>query len=547
MPGKPFPYHDLDLILDSENNDLQWECDSASQDALNVSIGAGYDEICDPSNSLHTDTRGRESETQCHPATEGKGLTRPLVLEHEYGELGFWYESRWEQGNDLNQPGKRKEDRELETWYALDTEGSDWLQSEGQVEEQILDQDLTQAHLESQVEERSDYSPRHGNINEADTGSLSSYRFTSPRAEEGEKVTEEEQQPHQRLEEEKTLRQDEAPLQPSLSSCSLCEEPDYEETLVGCDKCEAWFHISCVFLPEPPPEEEGWECPDCDPPKIPQCDIKQRKNVQGSSNQRPKKARVSENRSSNRVGKKKDWTIYEKDLVTELMIELIDEKIYHQTEEKWVVISERLSERYNLQRKPGSIKNKWGRELRARSGIDERNIEKPDKMTTSWESKEKRRAARKKRRNDEQAVKLDDVSWETGPSSRQTPMFSPSTSNSHLSIIAANLGHSDEEPARKPRPSITDQAPNHFSEIQELSMPVKNMGRASGQYSKEMVRKSCPSLSDQTPIRSLEVQEPSMQVQKRKRLFSNRNHHFDRHDRSLPDQDPINRKRQRHA
>ena len=388
-----------------------------------------------------------------------------------------------------------QEDGDLGAWYELDIDDHEYLQPDAQDEEKRADQDetsLVQPAIENSEGWVWDWDLRHGKANVADTGLVSSYRAA------------EEEQPQQQINrEETTSRQHETPVQPPLSSCSKCEEPDYKETLVGCDDCDAWFHISCVFLAVAPQEEEHWECPDCFARR------QKRKKAQGSSNQRPKKARVSKNHSSSQEGRKEDWTPQEKNLVTELMREVIAEKICHQTEKKWEVISNRLSARYNLHRKPGSIKNKWGRELRAESGIDERVIENPDKMTTSRESQEKRRAARQKRK---QATKHDDGSL-SGASSPQAPMFSPMASNSHV----------DVEPIRS------------------------TMGGSSGQYDEGMVREPCSSLNDQAPMRSSEVQELSMPASKRKRPSSGHDHRINKYDGLLPDQDPGTKKRQRHA
>ena len=51
-----------------------------------------------------------------------------------------------------------------------------------------------------------------------------------------------------------------------------------------------------------------------------------------------------------------------------------------ETDQKWKVLAERLQKRHGYQRTPNSIKNYWQRTGRARYGIDERVIPKPDRM-----------------------------------------------------------------------------------------------------------------------------------------------------------------------
>lgn len=66
------------------------------------------------------------------------------------------------------------------------------------------------------------------------------------------------------------------------------------------------------------------------------------------------------------------------------------------SEGKWMVVANRLLERYGISRPYGSIKNKYIREFRAKYGYDERRPKKrdPKKMRTSVESPENRKRKR---------------------------------------------------------------------------------------------------------------------------------------------------------
>ena len=45
--------------------------------------------------------------------------------------------------------------------------------------------------------------------------------------------------------------------------CRLCLDVDEKDTLVSCDGCDRWFHLSCVGLKKAPAEREEWQCPRC--------------------------------------------------------------------------------------------------------------------------------------------------------------------------------------------------------------------------------------------------------------------------------------------
>lgn len=76
------------------------------------------------------------------------------------------------------------------------------------------------------------------------------------------------------------------------------------------------------------------------------------------------------------------------------MQQVIDEGQVNLVEKKWSVISKRLNELYDVNRSSTAVKNYWSREGRQRTGIDERRIQKPNKMVTGVQSRDDRRRAR---------------------------------------------------------------------------------------------------------------------------------------------------------
>ena len=44
----------------------------------------------------------------------------------------------------------------------------------------------------------------------------------------------------------------------------ICRGPDTGETMIGCDYCKDWFHLTCVDLsPEEAEELDLYKCPNC--------------------------------------------------------------------------------------------------------------------------------------------------------------------------------------------------------------------------------------------------------------------------------------------
>nr|CAB3266795.1 transcription initiation factor TFIID subunit 3 [Phallusia mammillata] len=45
--------------------------------------------------------------------------------------------------------------------------------------------------------------------------------------------------------------------------CPGCNKPDDGSPMIGCDKCDGWYHWPCVRITQEPPESEEWYCPSC--------------------------------------------------------------------------------------------------------------------------------------------------------------------------------------------------------------------------------------------------------------------------------------------
>ena len=195
-------------------------------------------------------------------------------------------------------------------------------------------------------------------------------------------------------------------------SCPYCHEPDTYDHLVGCDGCEAWIHLSCAYLSHAP--KGAWYCRECagtnhlqpgkrrhtedddedeaPPPKRQHQKLEKseksscttqanKKIVQESTKSLINPRKASDIMPGPRLKTDKDrWTADEEDATAILMQEVLDEKMGpHKTQAKWRVISSRLKRRYDIDKQPDAISNKWKRKLRAKYNIDERNHKKPDK------------------------------------------------------------------------------------------------------------------------------------------------------------------------
>ena len=42
-----------------------------------------------------------------------------------------------------------------------------------------------------------------------------------------------------------------------------CMMPETFDDMVECEECEAWYHLKCVHLKEPPAKDDHWLCVDC--------------------------------------------------------------------------------------------------------------------------------------------------------------------------------------------------------------------------------------------------------------------------------------------
>lgn len=45
--------------------------------------------------------------------------------------------------------------------------------------------------------------------------------------------------------------------------CPQCDKPDNGTPMIGCDKCDQWYHWQCVGILTEPKEEDIWLCPKC--------------------------------------------------------------------------------------------------------------------------------------------------------------------------------------------------------------------------------------------------------------------------------------------
>ena len=122
--------------------------------------------------------------------------------------------------------------------------------------------------------------------------------------------------------------------------------------------------------------------------------------------------------------KSSNWTVYEKNLVIELMhIVMAYNNKTSKTEARWREVEALLKE-YGVTRSPTAIKNYWNREGRATSGLDERNKPNPDNLVTGVQSADSRREKRQKAKEAEKAkgparistlgIKVEDASGPVG-------------------------------------------------------------------------------------------------------------------------------------
>lgn len=52
-------------------------------------------------------------------------------------------------------------------------------------------------------------------------------------------------------------------VEDKLWICPNCNRPDDGTMMIGCDKCDDWYHYSCVGIVVEPNEDEPWFCPKC--------------------------------------------------------------------------------------------------------------------------------------------------------------------------------------------------------------------------------------------------------------------------------------------
>ena len=93
------------------------------------------------------------------------------------------------------------------------------------------------------------------------------------------------------------------------------------------------------------------------------------------------------------------WLPHEKAAVIALMHEIMgNANKISWSERRWEAVETLLQERYSIDRTGQAVKNWWSREGRRVSGLDERNIKKPDKLVTGVQDPADRKALRLKRK-----------------------------------------------------------------------------------------------------------------------------------------------------
>ncbi|MCJ1272470.1 hypothetical protein MMC21_000256 [Puttea exsequens] len=106
--------------------------------------------------------------------------------------------------------------------------------------------------------------------------------------------------------------------------------------------------------------------------------------------------------------KPRTWQPLEKEAAIYLMAELMEAKDKgYDTEERWKIVSTRLKDRYDIDRKWSMVKNFWNREGRKDSGIDERRTKDPNRLVTGVQDPESRRKARAEAKQKQQEEEED--------------------------------------------------------------------------------------------------------------------------------------------
>lgn len=101
------------------------------------------------------------------------------------------------------------------------------------------------------------------------------------------------------------------------------------------------------------------------------------------------------------------WTKIQKDAVEAELRQVIREGQVNRTEQRWVVIQDRLHNNHGITRTPTAIKNYWNREGRLSTGLDERNKPRPYAMVTGVQNPEDRKRARQKNKLTQQKGDVD--------------------------------------------------------------------------------------------------------------------------------------------
>lgn len=65
--------------------------------------------------------------------------------------------------------------------------------------------------------------------------------------------------------------------------CPVCNFPDIGDPMIGCDKCDSWFHYICVGITTPPADDQKWFCFNCRSRKSKTSDGTSKKGKKSSS------------------------------------------------------------------------------------------------------------------------------------------------------------------------------------------------------------------------------------------------------------------------
>ena len=289
--------------------------------------------------------------------------------------------------------------------------------------------------------------------------------------------------------------------EPESFSCELCLRPDTrrmiqcEQERHGDDITPHWFHYDCVGLTSAtiPPAEIEWYCPDCKAGNLSRYPTSKYSTISESDNvggveencivdgkdrididlgpsrevtRKPNADSVgageylqsilgitekptlnmilSQQQSFTSEGMKRDvrpWNDFEEGYVNDIMRDIMEAgEPDSRTERRWNLASERLATRHHVYRTWTSIKNYWNRKGRQATGIEERNVARPDRMVTGVQDPKQRKAARQLKRERATSAKgPDDEEYQPSPQKKRQKRADTSARDRSPSHSAAGL------------------------------------------------------------------------------------------------------------